>query len=181
MVGHETPVRWPSYTNQLDFELEFGVFLKGHGSNIRKEDASQHIAGYCIFNDFSARDIQFREMGGRLGPTKGKDFDTGNVIGPWLVTADEIPDPMNLTASIRVNGELWSSTSTREMSLSFSELIAYISKDETLYPGEFIGSGTLPNGCGLELDRWIRPGDEVELSIDGLGVLRNQVIRPHAE
>ena len=177
VVGPDAEVRWPRYTERLDFELEFGVFLGRCGKDIPSGRAMGHVAGYCIFNDWSARDIQMREMGGRLGPTKGKDFDTGNAMGPWLVTADEVPDPLGLAASVRVNGETWADTSTREMSYSFADLIAYISRDETLHPGEFVGSGTMPNGCGVELDRWVRPGDVVELEVERLGVLRNRVVR----
>ena len=176
VVGHDAPVYWPAYTEKLDFELEIGVFIGRAGKDIPAADAHKHIAGYAVFNDFSARDIQFQEMSGRLGPTKGKDFDTGNAIGPWLVTPDEVPDPTKLAAQVRVNGETWTRTSTEEMSFSFAELIAYISKDETLYPGEFIGSGTLPDGCGLELDRWIAPGDVVELEVEVLGTLRNSIV-----
>ncbi|MBI2291637.1 MAG: fumarylacetoacetate hydrolase family protein, partial [Betaproteobacteria bacterium] len=91
VVGTGVDVVMPSYTQQLDYELEFGFFLGRRGKNIRREDARGHIFGYCIFNDFSARDQQTREMQGMLGPTKGKDFDTGNAMGPWLVTADEMP------------------------------------------------------------------------------------------
>jgi len=177
VIGPEHEVFWPGYTKKLDFELEFGVFIGKKGKDIPVDRAHEYIAGYSIFNDYSARDIQFEEMGGRLGPTKGKDFDTGNAIGPCIVTADEIADPKNLKASVRVNGETWTSTDTTEMSFSFDEIISYISTDETLYPGEFIGSGTLPGGCGLELDRWIQPGDVVELEVEGIGVLRNRIVK----
>jgi 2-keto-4-pentenoate hydratase/2-oxohepta-3-ene-1,7-dioic acid hydratase in catechol pathway len=178
VVGPETDVVWPRYSNQLDFELEFGVFLYRTGKDIRRDDARAYIAGYTIFNDFSARDAQFREMKGRLGPAKGKDFDTGNVLGPFLVTADEVPDPYALTMRARVNGEVWGEGNSRDMFHRFEDLISYISQDETLHPGEFIGSGTVGNGCGLELGRWLKAGDVVELEIEGLGVLRNRVVRP---
>jgi 2-keto-4-pentenoate hydratase/2-oxohepta-3-ene-1,7-dioic acid hydratase in catechol pathway len=116
-------------------------------------------------------------MAGRLGPAKSKDFDTGNVLGPWLVTPDEIGDVYNLTMSARVNGEEWSRGHSGGMRFSFEEIIAAISRDETLYPGDVIGSGTVGGGCGLELDRWLRPGDVVELEIERIGVLRNRVVR----
>jgi len=177
VVGPEATVRWPRYTQRLDYELEFGIYIGRRGKDIPADRAAEHIAGYCIFNDFSARDIQAREMQGRLGPAKGKDFDTGNVIGPWLVTRDEVPDPYSLEMSAYVNGERWSHGHSGEMQFSFEEIIAYISQDETLYPGEFIGSGTVGSGCGLELDRWIQPGDTVELEVSGLGRLRNRVVR----
>jgi 2-keto-4-pentenoate hydratase/2-oxohepta-3-ene-1,7-dioic acid hydratase in catechol pathway len=177
VVGHGAEVRWPAGTERLDFELEIGVFIGRGGKDIPESRAAEHIAGYTIFNDFSARDVQLREMQGRLGPAKGKDFDTGNVIGPCLVTPDEVPTPYDLAAEVRVNGETWSSSSTASMRFSFEEIIAYISRDETLHVGDFIGAGTLPGGCGLELDRWIKPGDTVELQIDRLGTLRNRVVR----
>jgi 2-keto-4-pentenoate hydratase/2-oxohepta-3-ene-1,7-dioic acid hydratase in catechol pathway len=177
VVGPEAEVHWPSYTEKLDYELEFGIFIGRLGRNIRKEQASQYIAGFTLFNDFSARDVQLREMQGRLGPTKGKDFDTGNALGPYLVTPDEIPDPYNLTLVARVNTEEWSRGNSGDMHFTFEEIIAYISQDETLYPGEFIGSGTVGNGCGLELDRWLKADDVVELEAEGLGVLRNRIVR----
>lgn len=177
VVGPDAEVHWPRYTERLDYELEFGIYIGRRGKDIPADRAAQHIAGYCIFNDFSARDIQAREMQGRLGPAKGKDFDTGNVIGPWLVTRDEVPDPYALEMSASVNGERWSHGNSGEMQFSFEEIIAYISQDETLYPGEFIGSGTVGSGCGLELDRWLQPGDTVELEVSGLGRLRNRVVR----
>jgi len=177
VVGPDADVKWPSYTKKFDFELEFGVFIGRRGSNIPKEEAGDYIAGYTLFNDFSARDVQLREMQGRLGPAKGKDFDAGNALGPYLVTPDEIADPYALSMSVHVNGEPWSECTTADMYFTFEELIAYISQDETLYPGDFIGAGTLPGGCGLELDRWLAPGDVVELRCPQLGVLRNRVIR----
>jgi 2-keto-4-pentenoate hydratase/2-oxohepta-3-ene-1,7-dioic acid hydratase in catechol pathway len=174
VVGHDADIRWPSFSKRLDFELEFGVFIGKEGCNIPASKAAEHIAGYCLFNDFSARDTQAAEMTGRLGPAKSKDFDTGNAIGPWLVTPDEVPDEIILRA--RVNGEEWSCGSSSEMHFSFAEIIEYISRDETLYPGDFIGSGTVPGGCGLELDRWLQPGDIVELEAEPLGTLRNQIV-----
>ena len=180
VVGTGADVRIPSYTRQFDYELEWGVFIGKPGTDIPAERAHEHIAGYTIFNDFSARDIQAREMAGRLGPAKGKDFDTGNAIGPWMVTPDEITDPYNLTATARVNGEEWSRGNTGDTSYRFEELIAYMSRSETLYPGDFIGSGTISGlqgkGCGLELGRFLQPGSIVELEVEQIGVLRNRVV-----
>lgn len=177
VVGLDDDVVWPSYTKKLDFELEFGVVIGKIGRDIAMENAAEFIAGYMLFNDFSARDTQLREMQGRLGPAKGKDFDTGNSIGPYLVIPDEISDPYGLEISVFVNDEQWCACSTKEMHFTFDDLIAYISQDETLYPGDFIGAGPLPGGCGLELDRWIEPGDTVELRSSELGILRNRVVR----
>lgn len=176
VVGPEAEVRWPHYARLLDYELEFGIFLGKKGVNIRREDAREHILGYTIFNDVSARDAQSREMESQLGPSKGKDFDTGNVLGPCLVTADEIPDPYSLTMVARVNGEEWSRGSSASMHWRFEDLISWASQDETLHPGEFFGSGTVGTGCGLELDRWLQPGDVVELEVEKIGVLRNRIV-----
>jgi len=177
VVGTGADILWPHYTEKLDYELEFGIFIGRQGKNIPKAQAHEYIAGYTIFNDFSARDVQMIEMQGKLGPAKGKNFDTGNVLGPYLVTADEIPDPYHLTMIARVNGEEWSRGNSSDMFFSFADIIAYISQDETLYPGDFIGSGTVGNGCGLEWDRWLKPNDIVELEVEKLGVLKNRVIK----
>jgi 2-keto-4-pentenoate hydratase/2-oxohepta-3-ene-1,7-dioic acid hydratase in catechol pathway len=177
VVGHEHDVQWPSYAALLDYELEFGVYLSGKGRDIPADKAGNFIFGYTIYNDFTARDTQEYEMCGLFGPAKGKDFDTGNVMGPWIVTADEIPDPYALTMVARVNGKEWSRSSSNNMIHGFEEMIAHVSRDETLHPGEFFGSGTTGGGCGLELDRWLRPGDVVELEVEGIGTLRNRVVR----
>jgi 2-keto-4-pentenoate hydratase/2-oxohepta-3-ene-1,7-dioic acid hydratase in catechol pathway len=177
VVGHEADVRWPSFTEKLDYELELAVVIGRTGRNIPVERARDWIAGYTIFNDFSARDFQLYEMAGRLGPAKSKDFDTGNVLGPYLVTPDEIENPYNLQMQARINGEPWSSGRSGEMRFTFEQMIAAISQDETLHPGDVIGSGTVTGGCGLELDRWIKPGDVVELEIERIGVLRNRIVR----
>jgi len=178
VAGPDDPILWPSYTERLDYELEFGIFIGKEGRNIPRERAREYIAGFTIYNDVSARDIQNKEMQLWVGPAKGKNFENSNIMGPCLVTPDEIPDPYNLKMVARVNGEVWSEGSSRDMYFKFEELIEYISRDETLHPGEFIGSGTVGFGCGLELDRWIKPGDVIELEVEGLGVLRNRVVRP---
>ncbi len=177
VVGPDADILWPAYTKLLDYELEFGIFIGREGRDIPRERAMEHVFGYTVFNDFSARDIQLREMAGRLGPAKGKSFDTGNAMGPYLVTADEVPDPYGLAMEARVNGEVWSSGTTADMHHRFDAIIAHVSMSETIHPGDFIGSGTVGGGCGLELDRWLSPGDVVELSVGGLGVLRNRVVR----
>jgi 2-keto-4-pentenoate hydratase/2-oxohepta-3-ene-1,7-dioic acid hydratase in catechol pathway len=175
VVGPDAEVRIPRYSERFDYELEWGIVIGRQGVDIPRERAREHIAGYTIFNDFSARDAQKREMGGRLGPAKGKDFDTGNAIGPWLVTPDELPDPYALTMVARVNGAEWSRGSTAAMHWRFEDLIAHISAAETLYPGDFIGSGTVGRGCGLEHGAYLRSGDVIELEVEGIGVLRNRV------
>ena len=177
VIGADQQVEWPSFTKALDFELEFGVYLGLKIKDATREQAKDAIFGYTIYNDFSARDMQSVEMGGMLGPAKSKDFDTANVMGPCLVTADEIADPYNLTMIARVNGEEWGRGNSSAMHWRFEDLIMHISRSETLYPGEFLGSGTVGNGCGLEQMRYLKPNDVVELEIEQLGILRTRVVK----
>ncbi|MBY0449344.1 MAG: fumarylacetoacetate hydrolase family protein [Cyanobacteria bacterium] len=177
LIGPEEPVLWPHFTRKLDYELELACIVGKESRNLPIEEAQQAIFGYTILNDISARDIQAEEMRCRLGPAKAKDF--GSVIGPWIVTADEIPDPRNLTMTARVNGEVWSQGNSGTSHWTFEQMLSHVSMDETLYPSDILGSGTVGNGCGLELDRWIQPGDVIELEISGLGVLRNTIGSPH--
>jgi 2-keto-4-pentenoate hydratase/2-oxohepta-3-ene-1,7-dioic acid hydratase in catechol pathway len=176
VAGTDADVNWPSYSKVMDFELELACIIGRKGKDVAKADAGAHIFGYTIFNDFSARDAQATEMDGRLGPAKGKDFDGANVLGPCIVTADEIGDPYQLRMQARVNGETWCDASSSTMNWRFDDLIAHISQGETLYPGEIIGSGTVGGGCGLELSRFLSSGDVVELEIEKIGVLRNRVL-----
>ncbi|MRV70529.1 fumarylacetoacetate hydrolase family protein [Duganella sp. FT92W] len=178
VIGADQQVEWPSFTKALDFELEFGVYIGKKIKDATREQAREAIFGYTIYNDFSARDMQSVEMGGMLGPAKSKDFDTANVMGPCLVTADEIDDPYNLTMIARVNGEEWGRGNSSAMRWQFEDLIVHISRSETLYPGEFLGSGTVGNGCGLEQMRYLKPGDVVELEVEQLGILRTSVVKP---
>ena len=179
VVGPEAEVHWPSYSRIIDYELEIGVVIGRGGKNIRKEDALEHVFGYTVFNDFSARDEQYIEMQGSLGPAKGKDFDTGNAFGPWITTADEIGDPQALDMSARINGETWSRGNSRTMKHGFADIVAYASLEESLYPAEILGSGTVGGGCGNELGRFIKHGDVIELEVSGIGVLRNRIVAPH--
>lgn len=177
-VAHpEEDIPWPAYSRLMDFELELAAIIGRTAKNLQPSDALSAVFGYTIFNDFSARDAQAIEMQGMLGPAKGKDFDKGNVFGPCIVTADEIGDPHQLRMRARVNGEVWCDNSSSTMNWTFGELLAHISRDETLYPGEIIGSGTVGNGCGLEHERYLQHGDVVELEIEKIGVLRNRVVR----
>ena len=176
VVGNDAVVRWPAYSRVMDFELEVAIVIGKGGTDIAPDDARAHIFGYTIMNDFSARDQQRREMEGGLGPTKGKSFDTGNAIGPWIVTSDEIPDPYKLTVCVRVDGEEWARTTTAGMLHSLEQIIAFISRNETLHPGEIIASGTVGGCCGLEMGRFLADGSTIELEVEGIGVLRNKVV-----
>jgi 2-keto-4-pentenoate hydratase/2-oxohepta-3-ene-1,7-dioic acid hydratase in catechol pathway len=176
-VGIDDDVIWPSYSRAMDFELEWGCIISKHAKDVPAASARDYIFGYTIFNDFSARDAQALEMPGQLGPAKGKDFDTGNVLGPCLVTADEIAEPYNLEMIARVNGEEWGRGSTASMRWTFEDVIAHISRSETLHPGEFLGSGTVGNGCGLERMRYLKPDDVIELEVEKIGILRSHLIK----
>lgn len=178
VIGHDDDVFWPEYSTLMDFELEFGAYIGKPGRDISLEAAHRHIFGYTIFNDFSARDEQVRDMPGQLGPGKGKDFDSSNVMGPCLVTADELPNPYNLTMVVRVNGDEWGRGHSSEMKWRFNDCIAHVSRSETLHSGEFLGSGTVGNGCGMEHMRFLASGDVVELEVEAIGILRNRILRP---
>jgi 2-keto-4-pentenoate hydratase/2-oxohepta-3-ene-1,7-dioic acid hydratase in catechol pathway len=177
VVGHEADVQWPPYSEMMDFELEMACVIGKRGRDIPKARGMEHIFGFTIFNDFSARDTQMVERPLGMGPMKGKDFDTGNVFGPWIVTTDEVGDPHKLDMEVRVNGERWGGGNSSGMQHGFPAILAFISTAETLYPGEIIASGTVPTGCGLELERFLKPNDVVELEIEKIGVLRNRIVR----
>lgn len=175
-IGHEEDIVWPSYSNKMDFELEYACVLNSYTKDVSVDEAKKRIFGYTIFNDVSARDVQSIEMQASLGPSKGKDFDTGNILGPCIVTADSI-DPDDMTMIARINGEEWCRGNSGSARWTFAEVIAHASKSETLVPGECIGSGTVGGGCGLELGRFLNPGDVIELEVSGIGILRNRIVR----
>lgn len=174
VMGPEDEIPWPHYTDHMDYELELGIVIGSAGRNIAPDDAREHILGLTVFNDFSARDIQMREMAGGLGPSKGKHF--GSAVGPRIVTLDALPEA--LTMSARVNGERWSEGSSATLMWSIEELVAWASAAEPLVAGTLLGSGTVGGGCGLEIGRKLSPGDVVELEIEGIGVLRNTLGTP---
>jgi 2-keto-4-pentenoate hydratase/2-oxohepta-3-ene-1,7-dioic acid hydratase in catechol pathway len=178
--GHGSTVRWPRYSQQMDYELELAAITRRSRANIPLAEARNHIFGYTIFNDFSARDVQALEMEGRLGPSKAKSFDGGNVLGPWIVTADEVKDAQDLRVEVRVNGQLRSRGDTSGMLFSFEQILAHASQDETIFPGECFASGTVGNCSGYELGRYLEDGDVVELEIEKIGILKNKVERQKA-
>ncbi len=174
--GTETIIEWPSYSKIWDYELEWAAIIGKKGKNISKEMANNYIFGYTIFNDLSARDEQLRVIGAKLGPGKGKDFNNSNILGPCIVTADEFDNPYDLNMIAKVNDEIWSQGNTKTMYHKFEDIIAYISQDENIYPGEVLGSGTVGSGCGLEQLRFLISGDIIELSIDKIGMIINTVV-----
>jgi 2-keto-4-pentenoate hydratase/2-oxohepta-3-ene-1,7-dioic acid hydratase in catechol pathway len=174
IIGTDADVTWPPFTDKFDYELELAAVIGRYGRDIPVSRAAEYIAGYTVMNDFSARDIQRQEMRVRLGPAKGKDWCTA--LGPWLVTPDEIGDPYNLEMTARINGETWSRGNSRSIHWTFEQMIEFLSRGDAIHPGDVIGSGTVGTGCGLELDRWVRRGDVMELEIERIGVLRNRVV-----
>jgi 2-keto-4-pentenoate hydratase/2-oxohepta-3-ene-1,7-dioic acid hydratase in catechol pathway len=177
VCGTDQDVTWPAYSKTIDYELEFACVIGRPGRDIPKDKARAHIFGYTIFNDLSARDEQTLEMASNLGPGKGKDFDNSNPIGPCIVTADEIPDPNALDMIVRVNGEERGRGNSREMHWKYEDCIAFVSRNETVHPGELFCSGTVGNGSGLEIGRYVEPGEVVELEVEKIGVLRNRIVR----
>lgn len=180
VAGHRQPIQWPRYSEKLDYEFELGLYIGKRGKNIPVERAWEHVAGYTVFNDLGLRDLQPAEMSLRLGPTKAKDFETSKVMGPCLVTADELPgiakgDTLRMTT--RVNQETWFDGKITGWAFTFAEFIAYVSREETLEVGDFFGSGPPALSVGFELDRWIKPGDTLECEIEGIGKLVNRIVR----
>jgi 2-keto-4-pentenoate hydratase/2-oxohepta-3-ene-1,7-dioic acid hydratase in catechol pathway len=173
IIGPDEELAWPLETTKLDYELELACIIGRKVRDIGESQAADYIAGYTIMNDFSARDIQFQEMACRLGPAKGKDFATA--IGPCLVTPDEISNLDALIMVARVNGEVWSEGRFGTIHWSFPQMISHVSRGETIYPGDIFGSGTVGGGCGLEQDRYLKPGDVVDLDIQPIGTLRTRI------
>ena len=184
---------------RLDYELEFAIVIGKGGKNILAKDADKHIAGYTILNDLSARTLQMEEMKLNLGPAKGKDFC--NILGPYLVTTDELEKKViktangnkyNLQMQCWVNGSLLSEGNTSEMNWTFAEIIERASYGVELFPGDVIGSGTVGTGCLLELngtgkranpdykEKWIQAGDIIEMRIEGLGKINNKIIKSNS-
>ncbi len=174
VIGPDEQVPWPSYCEQLDHELELALVIGREGRDIPPERAQDYVFGYTIWNDMSARDAQRRELPVGLGPGKAKDWDGSNILGPCIATPDEV-DVSNLRLTVRVNGAVWGSDTTAHMHHSFGSMIEYASRDLTVRVGDVFGSGTVAGGSGLELDRWLKPGDVIEMEAEGIGVLRNEV------
>jgi 2-keto-4-pentenoate hydratase/2-oxohepta-3-ene-1,7-dioic acid hydratase in catechol pathway len=176
VIGTDEVCPWPVYSRRLDFELELAMIVGRSGRDVPPERAGDHIFGFTAFNDFSARDIQAKEMSAWLGPAKGKDFC--NALGPCIVTADEIGTEPDLEMVCRVNGEEWGRARSSQARWRWSDMIAHVSVAEDICPGDVYGSGTPGGCCGIDLDRELSPGDVVELEIEGIGVLRNPVGAP---
>jgi 2-keto-4-pentenoate hydratase/2-oxohepta-3-ene-1,7-dioic acid hydratase in catechol pathway len=184
IVGPDAPVFAPAGSQELDYELELGIVIGRAGRDIPVERAWEHVAGFTVLNDFSARDLQRKEVTVGLGPAKAKDFATA--IGPVLATLDEFSDrivgeTLALEMTARVNGCERSRGNTSALHHSIPRLIAQASRDADLVPGDLLGTGTVGTGCILELGAeniggWLKPGDVVELEIERLGVLRTPIV-----
>lgn len=182
--GHEDVIHCPPYTQALDYELEIAAIIGKPGINIKPEEAPNHIFGYTIFNDWSARDLQVQEMKVNFGPVKSKDFACS--FGPVIVTADSLADKADgrpgvydLEMVARVNGVELSRGNFKDIYWSFGDILARASESVMLLPGDVIGSGTVGTGCLYELTKnqgpWLQHGDVVELEIERIGILRNTV------
>ena len=184
----------PDHFERLDYELELAVVIGKGGKNILAKNADEHIAGFCILNDLSGRTLQMEEMKLNLGPVKGKDF--ASVLGPYLVTADELKEQRintpfgkkyNLEMNCFVNGELMSEGNAKDMSWTFAEIIERASYGVEIFPGDVIGSGTVGTGCLLEINGvkkrdnpnyseiWLKNGDEIEMQVEMLGTIKNKI------
>ncbi|MGI8406379.1 MAG: fumarylacetoacetate hydrolase family protein [Thermomicrobiales bacterium] len=176
IAAHENQIPIPSYADALDYEFEVAMVIGKSGMDIPRECAMEHVFGFMIYNDFSARDIQSREMSVGLGPAKGKDFDKGHVFGPYLVTIDEIENPYAMRMVSRINGQERCDDSSGSMHWKFEDMITHASLGEQLVAGEIFGTGTVGNGSGAELGEFLNRGDMIELEVEGLGLLRNRIV-----
>ncbi len=178
IIGPDDPIVYPEHlTNELDYELELAVIIGKPGKFFSPEEALDHIAGFTVFNDITARDIQRREMkSGVFSFSKG--IDTFVPIGPWIVTADEIDDPQNLAMELRVNGEVRQSGNTNQLLVTLPHLISYHSP-QIFSAGDIITTGTISGVAAIQenpFDFYLKPGDVVEAEIEGVGTLRNPVV-----
>ena len=177
VVGGGVDLQFPPYAEELDVECELACIVGSGGKNLDLAAAERAIAGYTILNDVSARERQREEKKAGRGPSKGKDFDTGNAMGPWLVTRDEVGDVRSLQMSLHVNDQELSSASTASMIWTFAEMLSYLSQGQTIRPGQVISGGCYPRGSALDLGHKIHPGDLIALRITRLGTLTNRIAK----
>jgi len=170
IVGDNETIPWPLYTSRLDVEPELAVIYG---------NARQPIAGYCIFNDVSARDIQIADLVSGMGLNRSKDMESGNQLGPFLVTLDEIGDPYNLDVQVKVNGTETCTGSTSEISHKADDIFAYLGAFTRIKPGTVVGFGTVSDTTALDHDGpWIDPGSDIEITIEKLGTIRCRFAKP---
>jgi len=170
IYGPEDVVPYPGYTDKLDYELEICAVVGKRGRRVKEADAGAYIAGYTLYNDWSARDIQMRESSVGIGPGIGKDMASS--IGPTIATPDEFSREHSKLEA-RIDGETWSTGTLADMHFSFEQIIEFVSQEADVVPGDLLGSGTIGMGCGFERDRYLTPGMTIELEAEGIGLLRN--------
>ncbi|MCG7519852.1 fumarylacetoacetate hydrolase family protein [Ruegeria sp. Ofav3-42] len=175
IVGPNDKVEIPRGSVKTDWEVELGVVIGKEAKYVSEADAMDHVAGYCVINDLSERDFQLHRSGQWV---KGKSADTFGPIGPWLVTRDEVPDPQNLPMYLEVNGHRYQDGSTKTMHFGVATVISHLSQFMSLQPGDVISTGTPPGvGMGQDPQTYLKPGDRMELGIEGLGVQRQDVVQ----
>ena len=173
IMGANDDVEIPRHSIKTDWEVELGVVIGKAAKYISKSEALDHVAGYCVINDLSERDFQLHRSGQWV---KGKSADTFGPIGPWLVTRDEVPDPQNLAMYLEVNGHRYQDGSTKTMHFDVATIVAHLSQFMSLQPGDVISTGTPPGvGMGQTPETYLKPGDVIELEIEGLGKQRQSV------
>jgi 2-keto-4-pentenoate hydratase/2-oxohepta-3-ene-1,7-dioic acid hydratase in catechol pathway len=176
LIGPEGRIVLPPVSKKVDYEAELVIVVGKKGRFIPRESAMDYVAGYAVGHDVSARDWQLEKDGKQW--LAGKTFDTFAPCGPYLVTADDVPDPHNLGIRLRLNGQTMQDSNTQQMIFRTEELISYVSQVVTLVPGDLIYTGTPPGvGIAREPKVWLKDGDVVEVEIDGLGLLRNSVVQ----
>ena len=173
-IGPGQPIMLPAVSEKVDYEVELAFVIGSPGKNIRRAEAMEHVAGYSVLNDVSARDYQSEKPAGQW--FLGKSFDTFCPLGPWIVTPDEIPDPHNLDLRCVVSGRTMQSSNTSELVFGVPEIIEYVSQVLTLETGDVVATGTPAGvGFGQKPPRYLRPGDVVECTVEGIGTLTNPV------
>ena len=173
IMGPNDDVEIPRHSVKTDWEVELGVVIGKAAKYIPESEALDHVAGYCVINDLSERDFQLHRSGQWV---KGKSADTFGPIGPWMVTRDEVPDPQNLTMYLEVNGHRYQDGSTKTMHFDVATIVSHLSQFMTLQPGDVISTGTPPGvGMGQKPETYLKPGDVIELEIEGLGKQRQNV------
>ena len=173
ITGPNDDVEIPRHSVKTDWEVELGVVIGKAAKYISKKEALDHVAGYCEINDLSERDFQLHRSGQWV---KGKSADTFGPIGPWMVTRDEVPDPQNLAMYLEVNGHRYQDGSTKTMHFDVATIVSHLSQFMSLQPGDVISTGTPPGvGMGQKPETYLKPGDVIELEIEGLGKQRQNV------
>jgi 2-keto-4-pentenoate hydratase/2-oxohepta-3-ene-1,7-dioic acid hydratase in catechol pathway len=176
VISDGATVDWPDYTEALDYELELAFVITKPLLNATREEAEAAIGGFLILNDFSARDVQLDEMKSGFGPQKCKHFV--NALSASVATADDVlPRIDTVKGEVRINGERIVESRNSDLQHDAADVLVHVSRAERLHPGEVFGLGTMPGGCAMENGRWLAPGDEIELAVEGIGTLTNRIGR----